>query len=40
MTLTAEGEVWGCRLEILTTNPAAEPDIHKRETVLRLRLAD
>ena len=39
MTPTPEGEVWGCRLEILRTNPAEEPDIHKWETVLMLRLA-
>ncbi|MDT5041101.1 MAG: hypothetical protein QOE51_2086 [Actinoplanes sp.] len=39
-TLTPEGEVWGCRLEILMTNPAEEPDMHKWETVLRFRLAD
>jgi hypothetical protein len=40
MTQTPEGEVWGCRLEILRTNPAEEPDIHKWETVLMFRLAD
>jgi hypothetical protein len=32
--------VWGCRLEILMTNPAEEPDMHKWETVLCFRLAD
>jgi effector-binding domain-containing protein len=40
MTPTAEGEVWGCRLEILLSNPAEQPDIHKWETMLRFRLAD
>jgi effector-binding domain-containing protein len=39
MSPTPEGEVWGCRLEILMTNPAEEPDVHKWETVLMLRLA-
>jgi hypothetical protein len=38
--LTPEGEVWGCRLELLMTNPAEEPDMHKWETVLAFRLAD
>jgi effector-binding domain-containing protein len=37
---TPEGEVWGCRLEILMTNPAEEPDMHRWETVLMFRLAD
>lgn len=40
MTPTPEGEEWGCRLEILMTNPAEEPDMHKWETVLMFRLAD
>lgn len=40
MTPTPEGEVWGCRLEIMMTNPAEEPDMHKWETVLMFRLAD
>ena len=40
VTQTPEGEVWGCRLEILMTNPAEEPDMHKWETVLLFRLAD
>ena len=40
MRLTPEGEVWGCRLELLMTNPAEEPDMHKWETVLAFRLAD
>lgn len=40
MTPTAEGEVWGARLEILMTDPADEPDMHKWQTVLMFRLAD
>ena len=40
MSPTLEGEVWGCRLEILMTNPAEEPDMHKWETVLMFRLAE
>jgi effector-binding domain-containing protein len=40
VTETLEGEVWGCRLEILMTNPVEEPDMHKWETVLLFRLAD
>ncbi len=40
MSPTLEGEMWGCRLEILMTNPAEEPDMHKWETVLMFRLRD
>ena len=40
MEPTPTGEVWGCRLEMLRTNPAEEPDMHKWETVLLLKLAD
>jgi len=40
VTPTPEGEVWGCRLEILMTDPAEQPDMHKWETVLLFRLAD
>lgn len=40
MVPTPEGEEWGCRLEVLMTNPAEEPDLHKWETVLQFRLAD
>ena len=40
MTPTPEGEVWGARLEILTTDPAEEPDMHKWQTVLMFRLAE
>ena len=39
-TPTPEGEVWGARLEVLTTDPAVEPDMHKWETVLLFKLAD
>nr|WP_296076066.1 GyrI-like domain-containing protein [uncultured Actinoplanes sp.] len=35
---TPTGEVWGCRLEVMTTDPAREPDLHKWETVLRFKL--
>jgi effector-binding domain-containing protein len=40
VTPTLEGEVWGARLEVLMTNPAEEPDMHKWETVLLFKLAD
>jgi hypothetical protein len=40
MTPTPTGETWGCRLEVLTTNPAEQPDMHKWETVLLFKLAD
>jgi hypothetical protein len=40
VTLTPDGEVWGARLEILLTDPAEEPDLHKWETALLFRLAD
>ena len=40
MLPTAEGEEWGCRLELLLTNPAEQPDPHLWETVLQFRLAD
>ena len=40
MTPTPEGEVWGCRLELMLSNPAEEPDMHKWETVLLFKLAD
>ncbi|GAA3901511.1 GyrI-like domain-containing protein [Actinoplanes auranticolor] len=40
VTPTPEGEVWGARLEVLLTNPAEEPDMHKWETALLFRLAD
>ncbi|MEU4558189.1 GyrI-like domain-containing protein [Actinoplanes sp. NPDC023936] len=40
MTPTPTGEVWGCRLEMLMTNPAEQPDMHQWETVLLFKLAD
>ena len=40
VTPTPSGEIWGCRVEQLMTNPADEPDMHKWETVLLFRLAD
>ena len=40
MEPTPTGEVWGCRLELLMTNPAEQPDPHQWETVLMFRLAD
>lgn len=40
VTQTPTGEVWGCRLEMLMTNPAEQPDMHKWETVLLFKLAD
>lgn len=39
MSGTDRGERWGCRLEILRTNPAEEPDMDKWETQLMFRLA-
>ncbi|MET0493032.1 MAG: GyrI-like domain-containing protein [Actinoplanes sp.] len=39
-TPTPEGEVWGARLEIMLTDPAEEPDMHRWETALLFRLAD
>ncbi len=40
MEPTPTGEVWACRLEMLRTDPAEEPDMHKWETVLLFKLAD
>jgi effector-binding domain-containing protein len=37
---TPDGEVWGCRLELMMTDPVQQPDLHKWETVLMFRLAD
>jgi hypothetical protein len=36
---SAEGERWGCRLEIFLTDPRDEPDMSKWETQLAFRLA-
>jgi effector-binding domain-containing protein len=38
MTGTDAGERWGCRLEILKTDPRVEPDMTKWETELAFRL--
>ncbi|GAB2615635.1 DNA gyrase inhibitor [Paractinoplanes abujensis] len=40
MQPTPTGEVWGCRLEVLRSNPADEPDMHKWRTDLFFKLAD
>jgi effector-binding domain-containing protein len=40
MQPTPTGEVWGCRLEVLMTNPVEQPDMHKWRTDLFFRLAD
>lgn len=40
MEETPTGQVWGCRLEMMLTNPAEQPDPHQWETVLLFRLAD
>lgn len=37
---TRAGERWGCRLELLLTSPAEEPDVDKWVTQLAFRLAD
>jgi len=37
---TDRGERWGCRLELLHTNPAEQPDMNKWKTKLAFRLAD
>jgi effector-binding domain-containing protein len=37
---TERGTRWGCRLELLLTNPAEQPDLNKWETKLAFRLAD
>jgi hypothetical protein len=34
------GDRWGCRLEILHSDPASEPDMSKWVTELAFRLAD
>jgi effector-binding domain-containing protein len=39
MRQTPSGEIWACRLEQMVTNPAEEPDLHKWETHLYLKLA-
>jgi|ERR1700678_828237 effector-binding domain-containing protein len=37
-SLTPEGELWGCRLEIYLTDPEVQPDLDKWETELAFRL--
>jgi hypothetical protein len=37
---TVAGKWWGCRLTVLKTDPASEPDLGKHETELLFRLAD
>jgi hypothetical protein len=39
-TETDRGTRWGCRLEVLHTHPAEEPDMNKWETQLAFRIAD
>jgi effector-binding domain-containing protein len=39
MIETENGQEWGCRLELYTTNPNEEPDMGKWETELAFRLA-
>lgn len=39
MTETSSGQRWGCRLELMLTNPAVEPDMTRWETRLMFRLA-
>lgn len=40
VTPTPEGEVWGARLEVLLTDPVEQPDRHRWEPALLIRLAD
>jgi effector-binding domain-containing protein len=40
MRLVDRGEVWGCRLEHYLTDPVAQPDSSRWETVLEFRLHD
>jgi effector-binding domain-containing protein len=40
VTQTADGQRWGCRLEVYNTDPRVEPDMAKWETELWFRLAD
>jgi hypothetical protein len=39
-TETDRGSRWGCRLELLHTNPAEQPDMDEWETKLAFRLAE
>ena len=40
MQPTPTGEVWSCRLEVLMTDPAEQPDMHRWRTDLYFKLAD
>jgi effector-binding domain-containing protein len=40
VTRTPAGDAWGCRLEVLLTNPMQEPDMNEWRTDLVFRLAD
>ena len=40
MADTDDGQRWGCRLEVLKTDPSDEPDLNTWETDLAFRLAD
>ena len=40
LTWDVDGNNWGCRLEILLTDPASQPDMTKWETDISYRLAD
>lgn len=40
MADAADGQRWGCRLEVYKTDPSDEPDLNKWETDLAFRLAD
>ncbi len=37
---TADGTVWGCRLEVFRTDPREQPDMDEWDTDLVVRLAD
>ena len=40
MTETEQGELWGSRIEVYTTNPAEQPNPSKLEVEVSYRLAD
>lgn len=40
VSVTPQGQRWGCRLEIYETDPRVEPDLDKWETRLAFRLAE
>ncbi|MDC7123432.1 GyrI-like domain-containing protein [Cellulomonas fimi] len=37
---TEDGEAWGCRLELMLTDPRVEPDMSRWETQLAFRIVD